>query len=297
MLITGATGLIGRRLTEILLQKGCRVSHLSRNPNGSGIHQFKWDPARGHLDRTALNDVNAIVHLAGAGIADQRWTTQRKKQILESRVQSTRLLYDALQESPHNIKSFVSASAIGYYGLRDDATVMTEESPPGKDFLADVVTQWEAEADRIASLGIRLVKIRTGIVLAKEGGALKEIMKPIQRGVGAALGSGKQYMSWIHRDDLCGIFIQAIEESAMHGAYNAVAPGPVTNQTLTRSIARALHRRILLPPVPPWVLKVMLGEMAQMVLLGNCVSAEKILSTGFTFQYRGLETTLATLLS
>lgn len=248
------------------------------------------------MDHQALQGVNTIVHLAGAGIADRRWTAQRKREILDSRVQSTRLLYDCLKASPHAVEAVISASAIGYYGLRDDAAVMTEESPAGTDFLADVVKQWEDEADRFESLGIRVVKIRTGIVLAKEGGALKEIMKPILWRVGAVLGTGRQYMSWIHRDDLCAVFFKAMTDKAMRGAYNAVAPNPVTNQTLTYAIARAVQRRILLPAVPPWALKIMVGEMAQMVLLGSNVSAEKILRSGFTFQYPHLEEALTSLL-
>jgi len=297
VLITGASGLIGRRLTEFLLQKGCRVSHLGRNQAGQDIPHFQWDPELGKMDHQALQGVDAIIHLAGAGIADRRWTSRRKREILDSRVLSTRLLFETLKTVPHKVEAVINASAVGFYGLRADDAVMTEERKPGHDFLADVVQQWEAEADRIVSLGIRVVKIRTGIVLSREGGALKEIMKPVQWGLGAVLGTGEQYMSWIHRDDLCGIFAKAIEDKSIHGAYNAVAPSPITNRTFTYSIARVLRRRILLPSVPAWVLKIMLGEMADMVLLGNKVSNEKVSNAGYAFQYSHLDEALRELLS
>jgi len=248
------------------------------------------------MDHQALYGVDTIIHLAGAGIADRRWTAHRKREILDSRVLSTRLLFETLKTAPNKVETVINSSAVGYYGLRADDVLMTEESAPGHDFLADVVQQWESEANRIGSLGIRVVKIRTGIVLSREGGALREMMKPVQWGLGAVLGSGEQYLSWIHRDDLCGIFAKAMKDKSIQGACNAVAPHPVTNRTLTYSIARVLRRRILLPSVPAWILKVMLGEMADMVLLGSMVSSEKISNAGYSFQYLQLDEALRDLL-
>ena len=221
---------------------------------------------------------------------------RRKREILESRTNSTRLLFDELKKGNHRIKTFVSASAIGYYGFENSDEVFTEESGPGKDFLADVTRRWENEVDAIQELGIRTVKIRIGIVLSRKGGALKEIMKPVKLYVGAPLGTGDQFVSWIHLDDLCNIFAKAVDDQKMIGAYNAVAPQPVTNRVLTKAIARELHRPLFLPPIPAFVLKLLLGEMADLVLRGNRVSANKILRAGYEFKFSDVGNALKDLL-
>jgi uncharacterized protein len=295
ILITGASGLIGKRLTDLLLKKGYQVSHLSRSSKSGRVPSFVWDVDKGEMDSKALEGVDAIIHLAGAGVADKRWTKSRKEEILMSRVKSTELLHNTLSATPNSVKVIVSASAIGYYGFQSDEE-LTEESKPGTDFLAKVTNQWEAEADKLTSLKIRVVKLRIGIVLSEKGGALVEMAKPIRWGVGSPLGVGSQYISWIHLDDLCEMFIHAIETDQMEGAYNAVSGNWVTNEEMTKAIAHELKRPLWLPNVPTFVLKIVVGEMAAIVLGGSKVSADKIKKTGFEFQYSKLENALEELL-
>jgi uncharacterized protein (TIGR01777 family) len=296
ILITGASGLLGTHLSQLLLQKGYEVVQLGRSKRAGSIPSFVWNVEKQEMDMKVLEGVDTIVHLAGAGIADKRWNEARKKEILESRTQSTELLFNTLRQTTHQVKNFISASAIGYYGFEESEAVFTEESNAGKDFLAHVTQQWEAEADKITALGIRLVKIRIGIVLSGKGGALTEMAKPIQWGVGAPLGSGKQCMSWIHIDDLCALFSKAIEDEQWHGAYNAVGKSWVTNAELTKVIAKVLHRPLWLPPIPSFVLKIILGEMASLVLNGSKVSNAKVERSGFNYAYTGLEKAVANLL-
>lgn len=297
VLITGASGLVGLRLTELLLSKKMEVVHVGRTKRDGSVPSFVWDVDKQQMDAKALAGVDTIVHLAGAGVADKRWTPTRKKEILDSRVQSTRLLYQILKEEKHSVKNIVSASAIGYYGFGLSDQLFTEERPPATDFLASVTTEWEKEVDAIRELEIRVVKIRIGIVLSNKGGALKEMARPIQFGVGAPLGTGQQVMSWIHIDDLCEMFCKAIQDRSLAGAYNGVAPNPVTNAELTKAIASILKKPLWLPNVPPFVLRLLVGEMADIVVNGSKVSAEKILATRFKFQYSQIDDALRNLLS
>ena len=296
ILITGGTGLVGSRLTEMLLNKGFEVSHIGRTKKAGRVPSFVWDIKQKKFDAHALKGVNTIVHLAGAGVADKRWTTARKKEILGSRIESTKLLFETLKTTSNEVNTVVAASAIGYYGFGMGEETVEEDSKPGTDFLAQVTKQWEAHVDKIGTLGIRMVKLRIGIVLSEKGGALAEMAKPIKLGAGAALGSGKQYLSWIHLDDLCEMFIKAIAAENMNGAYNAVGTGWVTNQEMTKAIAHILKKPLLLPSVPGFVLKIILGEMADMVLNGSKVSSKKIQKTGFSFQYTSLDDALKNLL-
>lgn len=295
-MITGASGLIGTRLTELLYQQGNHVAHLSRNHRQGKAKTFLWDINKKQIDPHAFEGTNTIVHLAGAGIADKPWTEERKWEILKSRTQSTQLLYEELRKRKHTVTSFISASAIGYYGFDDNEKKFKENDEPGTDFLANVVRQWEAEVDRISELGIRVVKIRIGIVLSEKGGALKEMVKPIKFWVGAPLGTGDQYISWIHLDDLAAMFLKAVEDEKMQGAYNGTGPYAVTNRDLTKAIAKQINRPVVLPAVPSFVLKTLLGEMADLVLKGSNVSSQKIEDAGFKFQYEKLESALADLL-
>ena len=295
ILITGASGLVGSRLTEMLLQKGHQVSHLGRTKKSGPVKSYVWNVDKGEFDAEALVGVDAIIHLAGAGVADKRWNEQRKKEILESRTKSSALLYETLKKENHAVKAVVSASAIGYYGFCLDERIFTEESKPGSDYLAQVTRQWEEAVDKISSLGIRVAKVRIGIVLSAKGGALTEMAKPVRFGVGASLGTGKQYLSWIHIDDLCAMFMKAVEDDQMHGAYNAVCDW-VTNESITKSIAKVLNRPLLLPPIPGFMMKLIVGEMAVIVVNGSKVSSEKIRKTGFTFQYPDLNEALSELL-
>ena len=296
ILLTGASGLVGTRLTDMLLQKGYQVAHLGRSKRPGKVPSYVWNVAKGEFDPEALNGVDAIIHLAGAGVAEKRWTSRRKKEILESRTKSSALLYETLKKINNKVRAVVSASAIGYYGFGlDEKTLFTEESKPGNDYLSRVVVAWEREVDAIASLGIRVVKIRIGIVLSDKGGALKEMAGPIKIGIGSPLGSGKQILSWIHLDDLCAMFIRAVEDESMKGAYNAVSPQPVTNRDMTIVLAKVLNRPLLLPPVPAFVLRIMIGEMTDIVVNGRNVSSEKIRKTGFTFKFTDLKSALEAL--
>ena len=281
ILITGGSGLIGRRLTSYLEKQGNQVAWLTRNPDGKKQKSFGWDPANGQLDREAMIWSDAIVHLAGAGIADKRWTDERKQLIRDSRVSSTRLLYDSLRDLDEKPETLISASAIGYYGFDAGSQLLNEETPAGDDFLAKIVEDWEQEALKIQSLGIRVALIRTGVVLSSQGGALKEMLKPP---VAAPLGDGKQYMSWIHLNDLARLYEFALSEN-ISGIYNATAPNPVTNRVLTKTASKEKGKQYLPIAVPSFMVKLIVGEMAEMVIGGSKVSSKKIQNTGFIFKY------------
>lgn len=293
ILITGASGLIGSVLSEDL-SKNHSIVHLGRSKKTSGIPSFVWNVEKKQIDLSAFEGVDTIVHLAGANVGDKRWTKAWKKQILDSRVQSTALLLESLKNRPHSVKNFIAASAIGYYGFEGDS-VFFEDNDAGSDFLAQVTRQWEAEVDKIQTLDIRVVKIRIGIVLTKQSGALSKMVLPINYGIGAALGSGNQNISWIHIDDLREIFIKAIEDDEMRGAYNATA-GWVTNSAMTKSIAKILGKPLWMPNIPAFVLRIILGEMADVALNGSKVASDKILKTGFRFKFHQLNDALEDLL-
>ena len=298
VLITGGTGLIGSRLAEMLIDGGYEVALLGRQPaKSSHYRSFRWDPQAGALDEAAVPYADHIVNLAGASVADGKWTDERKRDIMGSRLGGLALLSRALAKPGHHVQAFISASAIGVYGDAADR-LLTEETAPGlptHDFLADVAHQWELAAQPVAALGIRTVVPRIGVVLSTAGGALPQIAKPVKLGAGAALGSGKQFMSWIHLDDLCRLFIAMLENPAWQGTYNAVAPNPVTNQQFTETLAEVLHRPLLLPKVPAFGLKLAMGEMSEMVLASQRVSAAKVLAQGFRFEYPELRGALAAL--
>jgi hypothetical protein len=260
--------------------------------NGSQ-NSYHWDPENGILNQNALKNQDVIIHLAGAGVVEKRWTTVRKREILDSRVKSTRILYDYLAKHKHSVKTFIAASAIGVYGHDTGSIVVDEQrEKPGDDFLAMVVKEWEAVVDTIGKLGIRVVKIRIGVVLSNRGGALPKLSLPVRYGIGVALGTGEQYVSWIHIDDLCGIFLKAITDDSMNGVFNAVAPNPVTNLEMTKAIARILNKPFWRPKIPTFIVRGLMGEMASMILGGNRVSSKKIISAGFVFQYNYIEEAL-----
>jgi uncharacterized protein (TIGR01777 family) len=293
ILITGGSGLIGTRLTEILTQQGYTVSHLGRSKRQGKIPSFVWDINKGIIDAQAFEGIETVIHLAGAGVADKRWTEKRKKELLESRTKSTSLLAKYLDKNT-SIKTVVCASAIGYYGFGSHMVEFTEADPSGSDYLAQVVKAWEDEIDKIKNR--RVVKLRTGIVLSNRGGALKQMATPVRWGVGAPLGSGMQHVSWIHLDDLCRMFIKAIKDASMQGIYNATGPYAVTNHKLTKAIATALNKPLWLLPIPAWAINIALGEMGEYVLQGSIVSSEKIQKTGFEFLYPKLDEALENLL-
>ena len=298
VLITGGTGLIGSRLAEMLIDGGYEVALLSREPaKSSHFRSFRWDPQAGTIDEAAVPYADYIVSLAGASVADGKWTDERKRDIMTSRLGGLALLSRELAKPGHHVQAVISASAVGIYGDAGDKLV-DEDTPPAlptHDFLADVSNQWELAAAPIAALGIRTVIPRIGVVLSTEGGALPQIAKPVKLGAGAALGSGRQYMSWIHLDDLCRLFIAMLENPAWRGTYNAVAPYPATNQAFTEVLAEVLHRPLILPKVPAFGLKLAMGEMSEIVLASQNVSAKKVLAQGFTFEYPQLRGALQAL--
>ncbi len=296
VLITGGTGLVGTALTKALEKKGYDVIILTRDPSkytsAGKVRYAKWDIDKSFIDAVAMQHADAIVHLAGEGVADKRWTEERKKQIQESRTKTSALLIKKMQEFPNKIKTVVSASAIGWYG--EDKVVPSvksfiETDAAATDFLGETCRLWEDSIHPVTSLGKRLVKLRTGIVLSNDGGAYKEFKNPMRFGVAAILGSGKQIVSWIHIDDLVKMYIDAIENEKLQGAYNAVAPNPVSNKELVLSIAKARKKFHIPMHVSSFVLKIMLGEMSIEVLKSATVSADKILQTGFAFNYKTIE--------
>jgi hypothetical protein len=285
--------LVGSRLIEILTASGYRVSVVSRRKEAvPGAAVWQWDVAQQQIEVGAVEQADHIVHLAGAGVADERWTAARKREIMDSRTQSTRLLHDALARTGHRPKTFVSASAVGLYGADRGDALLDENSPPGTDFLAEVTKAWEQSARQVESLGIRTVLLRIGIVLSTQGGALAKIAAPVKLGAGAALGSGRQWMSWIHVDDLCRMVLFALQNPALSGPYNAVGPHPATNADLTRTLAHVLGRPLLLPNVPKFALKLAFGELAATVLGSLRVSNRRIAEAGFAYQYPELEAAL-----
>lgn len=279
ILISGGSGLIGHKITQLLELKGYSVAWLSRSPQSQ--KSFLWDVEKQTIDPEAVEWADAVIHLAGAGVAEQRWTDERKKLILDSRIQSTGLLYDAVEKSTAKPNTFISASAVGYYGFNTGTFLMDETKAAGTDFLAQVVVAWENEAKKMEELQLRTVMLRIGIVLDANGGALGEMMKPP---VAAPLGNGDQWMSWIAIEDLARMFVFALEKTTLQGVFNAVGPNPATNQQLTQAAAKAKGKWYVGIGVPGFVLKLVLGEMAAIVLGGNRVSSQKIQKAGFEFE-------------
>jgi hypothetical protein len=296
ILISGGTGLIGETLCRHLAAEGADFAVLTRNPNRSKWPAFRWDPDKGELDKSALHGVETIVHLAGAGIADKRWTAARRKEIVDSRVKTAALLLRACAENGHFPKAFISASGINYYGLQASVKVFTELDPAGTDFTAEVVKVWESAADAWQP-HCRVVKLRISMVLSAEGGALKRLLWPVRKGLGAPLGSGRQWMPWIHQDDVVGMMLFAIRNPDMQGTFNAVAPEHVSNRQFTKIVARVVGKPLWLPPVPAFGLYLWFGRMAELVLKGNRASSEKITGMGYVFQYPELEPALRHLLN
>ena len=294
VLISGGTGLVGKALSKLLVNKGYKVIVLSRQATpmaNDTITTAKWDVNKQEIDIAALQEADYIVHLAGAGVMDKKWTAAYKKEIISSRVDSAQLIVNSLQHNTNKVKKVISASAIGWY--KPGENLHTEEEPSDDNFLGNTCRLWEASMDPVTTLNKGLVKIRIGIVLSKEGGALKEFITPLKLGVAAILGNGKQMISWVHIDDLCRLFLFAIENDELNGVYNAVAPEPVTNKTLTLTLAKTMKRLFYIPVhVPVFVLKLMLGDRSIEILKSASVSCKKIIAAGFTFQFEKIESAL-----
>ncbi len=291
VLITGANGLVAKALADCLSEK-YEVRFLTRKKVKN--NDFVWDINKGYIDEKALQGVNHIVHLAGAGIADKRWTDKRKKEIFDSRITSTKLLLNTLKNKNIKITSFISASAIGYYGTVSSNAIFDESSPKGDDFLSDVCYEWEQVSKDFSDTCIfqKRIILRFGIILAKEGGALQKMLEPIKRNVGAVLGKGNQFMPWIHIDDLCDIITFAIGGELEDGVYNTVAPEHVANKDFTRLLASIYHKKIWLPNVPSWVIRLLFGKSSILLLEGTRVSSEKLMKSGYHFKFPTLKSAL-----
>ena len=291
VLISGGSGFIGRHLTALLIAKGYSVSILSRSEkqNKENVFYYKWDVVNQTIDEKAVLNADFIIHLAGENIAEQRWTAKRKAAIIDSREQSILLLYSVLKKNNKKLDAFISASAVGIYGAVNGEEICTEDMPPANDFLGYTCQKWEDSLDFIENLNSRTVMIRTGLVLGKNEGFLKKLTPLFKYRLGSALGSGKQYMPWIHVDDLCAIYYQAIINPAMSGPYNAAINDNTTNSVFSKTLACVFGYSIWLPNVPAFVLKLFMGQMAIIVLTGRRVSSDKIEQTGFKFQFKNLE--------
>ena len=262
-----------------------------------GITVFQWDIDAGKIDPSAVEGVDVIVHLAGVNIGGGRWTDHRKVQILQSRVMSAQLLYEAVRIAERKPSAYITASAVGYYGVVTRDIIFSENSPPAGDFLGSVCERWEAASRPYREMGIRTVIIRSGVVLSPRGGALEKMVLPFKFGMGTVLGSGRQYLPWIHIDDLCHIYLMAVQNDQWAGVYNAVAPHHVNNFEFSHILAKVLNRPVWLPAIPRFIIGLILGEMAKMILEGSCVSSKKVVESGYQFLYPTLTDALQDVLS
>ena len=299
ILVTGATGLIGRSLCRALTDDGHVVAAVSRSPvkpQGLAVAEvFRWDPQNGPLPQAALDGVDAVVNLAGEPLDARRWSDQQKELIRDSRVVTTRNLVEGLRSADRKPAVLVSGSAVGFYGDRGDEQ-LEETSPAGDGFMSEVCEEWEREATRATELGVRVVQVRTGVVLSAQGGALQKMLAPFKLGLGGPLGSGKQWFPWIHIKDIVGIFRHAVLTANLAGPVNGVAREPVTNREFTRELGRAVHRPAFLP-VPEMALRVLMGEMSAVLFGSQRVLPKAALASGYEFHYPRLESALADLLS
>ena len=292
VLITGGSGLIGRRLSFLLKSRGYEVRILSRSNNPKNNYKtFVWNVSEQYINDSAFEGLNHIIHLAGAGIADKRWSEKRKKEIIASRVASTNLLYNSVKRLKTPLNSFISASATGYYGAVTSETIFEEKDKPAKDFLGKVCSLWEDSIFQFNEIKIRTVALRTGIVLSKDGGALKKMKTPII----TSLGNGKQYMPWIHIDDLCELYIKAIEDEQFKGAFNAVSSEHISNLSFSKKVSKIFNHPFLAVGTPSFILQIVFGEMSTIILNGSRISANKIKQAGFKFKFENLEKALKNL--
>lgn len=285
ILITGGTGLVGNELTKMLIKKKHLVRILTRSPKKD--NEFKWDLNSNYIDENAFTDLDYIIHLAGAGIADERWSEKRKKVIIDSRVESASLLFDKVKKLQLKLKGFISASGSGYYGAVTTNTIFKETDKAGNDFLGNVCEKWENAANQFKKLDCTVTILRTGIVLSKKGGALEKMRTPVI----SPLGSGKQYLPWIHIDDLCDIYAKTIDEN-LEGIFNAVAPEHQTSKSFSKQLAKSIHRPFIRIPVPSFIMRIAFGEMSKILLEGSRISAKKIEKNGHSFRFKTLKKAL-----
>lgn len=306
ILISGGTGLIGSHLTNLLIERGNDIFILSRekdkNSDNPKISYSFWNVKDKIIDEEIVRSADHIIHLAGAGVMDKRWTNEYKNQIIDSRTKSAELIISCLKENDHHVKSFVSASAIGWYGkdskplIRKEGFIETD--PPSDDFLGKTCVLWEAASSPVTDLGIRLVRLRTGIVLSNKGGAFERYKAPLQFGIAPILGNGKQAVSWIHIDDLCRMYCEAIENIYLNGNYNAVAPEPLSQKNLMVELGQTMRKKFFIPVyVPGFGIKIVFGKRNIEILKSTTVSNKKIKATGFTFLYPSIESAIEDLVA
>lgn len=291
--ITGGTGLIGTHLSSLLANAGYEVVHLTRNIREGGKYKsYLWDPQQGYCDPDAFRDGDAIIHLAGANIGSKPWTRARKREIISSRTETAELVYRSSAGSGVMPSVFVTASGISIYGSQTTEKIYTEDDPAGSDFLAETCRLWESAADPFEADGVRVVKIRTAVVLASRGSALSKMTLPAKAGLIVRLGPGSQYFPWIHIDDLCHIYLMAVSDGTMTGPYNASAPDHITHDMLMAGVAKQKGLPVFLPHVPAWLLRTILGEMSVVLTSGSRISSDRISGTGFRFRYPDISSAL-----
>ncbi|HPS11391.1 MAG TPA: TIGR01777 family oxidoreductase [Paludibacteraceae bacterium] len=297
VLITGGNGLIGRQLSRMLLDRGYDVSIVSRTPKPVyGCKVYTWNIEKHTIDDEAIDTADFIIHLAGENIGSKRWTKKRKEEIIDSRTLTAQLLFEKVKERKRDIRAYISASAAGYYGMVTSGKIFHESDSPSSDFTGVTCREWEEAGKMFQNAGIRTLFIRTGVVLAKESEALSKMALQVRMGFGSATGSGKQYFSWIHIDDLCRMYISAIENETIQGAYNATAPEYITNNGFMRKLSLVLRKPFWFPRIPALAMKMLFGEMSGLLLRGSRISSEKIRSTGFEFLYPDVESALKNIL-
>ena len=299
VLVTGATGLIGTELVSLLLQNGISVNYLTTSKNKIvnelNYNGFYWSPEKGIIDENCLMEVDSIINLAGANIS-KRWTNSYKQEIIESRLLSSALLFNAIKNNPNQVKQIVSASGTSIYPNSDTIIYDEYSTQVNNSFLGNVVIKWEESTDKFASLGLKVCKLRTGIVLSTKGGALVEMLKTIKIGLGSSFGSGKQIQTWIHIHDIAALYYFAIKNN-LDGVYNAVSPNPVSNEELTFTIAKVLKKPLFMPSIPKFIMKLILGEMHELLFENRNLSAKKIIDKGFVFKYKTIDEALKNILT
>jgi uncharacterized protein (TIGR01777 family) len=289
VLISGGTGLVGKAIASLLEEKGYRVAFLSRNLSSEDHRFYYWDIVAGTLDPKAIEFADIIIHLAGENISAKSWSKDQKRKIIESRVKSTELLFEKMKASSKKPSLFISASAVGYYGIEPSTEEAREEDKPGDDFLAKTVQMWENAVLKIEELAIPTIRLRFGVVISEQGGFLSSIVWPVKLGIGSPVGSGDQYIPWIELSDLAALIHFVLTLDKPKKVYNAVAPEHISNRELMRTLAKKMNKPFFFPAIPSFMIRLLFGEMGDIILFGKKVSSDRISSEGFSFKYKSFE--------